>query len=146
MNLICENGIYLNENLETKEDVLKKLSEIAVKEGIAQDSKILYNAFLEREKTSSTGMMDGFSIPHAKSDTINKTQILVIRNNNGISDWETLDDSEVNLVIAILVPKENVNETHLKVLSNVSRKLMSDENVKLLKNTKSKEDIIRMLS
>ena len=146
MNLICENGIYLNENLETKEDVLKKLSEIAVKEGIAQDSKILYNAFLEREKTSSTGMMDGFSIPHAKSDTINKTQILVIRNNNGISDWETLDDSEVNLVIAILVSKENVNETHLKVLSNVSRKLMSDENVKLLKNTKSKEDIIRMLS
>lgn len=146
MNLICENGIYLNENLETKEDVLKKLSEIAVKEGIAQDSKILYKAFLEREKTSSTGMMDGFSIPHAKSDTINKTQILVIRNNNGISDWETLDDSEVNLVIAILVPKENVNETHLKVLSNVSRKLMSDENVKLLKNTKSKEDIIRMLS
>lgn len=146
MNLICENGIYLNENLETKEDVLKKLSEIAVKEGIAQDSKILYNAFLEREKTSSTGMMDGFSIPHAKSDTINKTQILVIRNNNGISDRETLDDSEVNLVIAILVPKENVNETHLKVLSNVSRKLMSDENVKLLKNTKSKEDIIRMLS
>ena len=146
MNLICENGIYLNENLKTKDEVLKKLSEIAVKEGIAQDSKILYDAFIEREKTSSTGMMDGFSIPHAKSDTINKAQILVIRNNNGLSDWETLDDTEVNLVIAILVPNENVNETHLKVLSNVSRKLMSDENVKLLKNTDSKEDIMRILS
>lgn len=91
-------------------------------------------------------MMDGFSIPHAKSDTINKAQILVIRNNNGLSDWETLDDSEVKLVIAILVPNENVNETHLKVLSNVSKKLMSDENVKLLKNTDLKEDIIRILS
>ena len=146
MNLICENGIYLNENLKTKAEALKKLSEIAVKEGIAQDSKILYDAFIEREKTSSTGMMDGFSILHAKSDTINKAQILVIRNNNGLSDWETLDDSEVKLVIAILVPNENVNETHLKVLSNVSRKLMSDENVKLLKNTDSKEDIIRILS
>lgn len=146
MNLICENGIYLNENLKTKDEALKKLSEIAVKEGIAQDAKILYDAFIEREKTSSTGMMDGFSIPHAKSDTINEAQILVIRNNNGLSDWETLDDSEVKLVIAILVPNKNVNETHLKVLSNVSRKLMSDENVKLLKNTDSKEDIIRILS
>lgn len=146
MNLICENGIYLNENLKTKDEVLKKLSEIAVKEGIAQDSKILYDAFIEREKTSSTGMMDGFSIPHAKSETINKAQILVIRNNNGLSDWETLDDTEVNLVIAILVPNENVNETHLKVLSNVSRKLMSDENVRILKNTDSKEDIMRILS
>ncbi|MEQ0488352.1 PTS sugar transporter subunit IIA [Anaerococcus murdochii] len=146
MNLICENGIYLNENLKTKDEALKKLSEIAVKEGIAQDAKILYDAFIKREKTSSTGMMDGFSIPHAKSDTINEAQILVIRNNNGLSDWETLDDSEVKLVIAILVPNENVNETHLKVLSNVSRKLMSDENVKLLKNTDSKEDIIRILS
>lgn len=146
MNLICENGIYLNENLKTKDEVLKKLSEIAVKEGIAQDSKILYDAFIEREKTSSTGMMDGFSIPHAKSETINKSQILVIRNNNGLSDWETLDDTEVNLVIAILVPNENVNETHLKVLSNVSRKLMYDENVRILKNTDSKEDIMRILS
>lgn len=146
MNLICENGIYLNENLKTKDEVLKKLSEIAVKEGIAQDSKILYDAFIEREKTSSTGMMYGFSIPHAKSETINKAQILVIRNNNGLSDWETLDDTEVNLVIAILVPNENVNETHLKVLSNVSRKLMSDENVRILKNTDSKEDIMRILS
>lgn len=146
MNLICENGIYLNENLKTKDEVLKKLSEIAVKEGIAQDSKILYDAFIEREKTSSTGMMDGFSIPHAKSETINKAQILVIRNNNGLSDWETLDDTEVNLVIAILVPNENVNETHLKVLSNVSRKLMYDENVRILKNTDSKEDIMRILS
>lgn len=146
MNLICENGIYLNENLKTKDEALKKLSEIAVKEGIAKDAKILYDAFIKREKTSSTGMMDGFSIPHAKSDTINEAQILVIRNNNGLSDWETLDDSEVKLVIAILVPNENVNETHLKVLSNVSRKLMSDENVKLLKNTDSKEDIIRILS
>lgn len=146
MNLICENGIYLNENLKTKDEVLKKLSEIAVKEGIAQDSKILYDAFIEREKTSSTGMMDGFSIPHAKSETINKAQILVIRNNNGLSDWETLDDTEVNLVIAILVPNENVNETHLKVLSNVSRKLMSDENVRILKNTDSKENIMRILS
>lgn len=146
MNLICENGIYLNENLKTKDEALKKLSEIAVKEGIAQDAKILYDAFIEREKTSSTGMMDGFSIPHAKSDTINEAQILVIRNNNGLSDWETLDDSEVKLVIAILVPNKNVNETHLKVLSNVSRKLMSDENVKLIKNTDSKEDIIRILS
>lgn len=146
MNLICENGIHLNENLKTKDETLKKLSEIAVKEGFAQDSKILYDAFIEREKTSSTGMMDGFSIPHAKSDTINKAQILVIRNNNGLSDWETLDDSEVKLVIAILVPNENVNETHLKVLSNVSRKLMSDENVQLLKKTNSKEDIIGVLS
>ena len=146
MNLICENGIHLNENLKTKDETIKKLSEIAVKEGFAQDSKILYDAFIEREKTSSTGMMDGFSIPHAKSDTINKAQILVIRNNNGLSDWETLDDSEVKLVIAILVPNENVNETHLKVLSNVSRKLMSDENVQLLKKTNSKEDIIGVLS
>ncbi|WP_311376548.1 PTS sugar transporter subunit IIA [Anaerococcus lactolyticus] len=146
MDLICENGIYLNENLNTKDEVLKKLSEIAVREGIAQDSKVLYDAFLEREKISSTGMMDGFSIPHAKSDTINKAQILVIRNNKGISDWETLDNLEVNLVIAILVPNENVNEIHLKVLSNVSRKLMSDENVKLLKSTESKKDIIRILS
>ena len=70
----------------------------------------------------------------------------MIRNNNGLSDWETLDDTEVNLVIAILVPNENVNETHLKVLSNVSRKLMSDENVRILKNTDSKEDIMRILS
>lgn len=146
MNLICENCIYLNENLKTKDEALKKLSEIAVKEGIAQDSKILYDDFIKREKISSTGMMDGFSIPHAKSDTINKAQILVIRNNNGLSNWETLDDSEVKLVIAILVPNKNVNETHLKVLSNVSRKLMSDENVRLLKNTESKEDIISILS
>ncbi|MFM1581867.1 PTS sugar transporter subunit IIA [Helcococcus bovis] len=61
------------------------------------------------------------------------------------NNWETLDSSKVNLVISLLIPEKN-NDEHLKILANISRKLMNEKNIELLKKSNSKEDILRVLS
>lgn len=146
MNIINNDCIFLEENLQNKDDVLRKLAEISLNLGVANDKDLVYKAFLAREEIGSTGMVNEFAIPHAKSEAITQAQILYLRNQSGIEDWETLDDTKVKLIVALLVPAENKDNQHLQILSNVSRKLMKDENIEILRNSQSKDEIINLLS
>lgn len=146
MSLITEKDIFLLEKLNTKDDILKKLSEISVENGTSLSAEEVYNGYIEREKEGSTGMINGFAIPHAKSDSILKPKILFLRNSQEINDWETLDDMPVVVVISFLIPKGKGEEEHLKNLAKVSKKLMNEENIKILKTTNDKSEIIKVLS
>lgn len=143
--LIQEKCIFLDEKLTRKDDVLEMISKVAVDIGVSDDYKDVLNSFKEREGLGSTGMINEFAIPHAKSKSISESQIIFIKNNVGIDDWETLDESKVKLIIALLVPDEN-NEEHLKILSNISKRLMNPEYVDKLKGSNSKSEIIELLS
>lgn len=145
MGIFSKENILLNENLKSKDEVLKKLADLSCKLGISDSSEEVYAAYLAREKTSSTGMVNNFAIPHAKSSAIKKAQVLMLRNNEDIGDWETLDDSKVRVVISILIPEENSQE-HLKILANISRKLMKKENIDLLKGSESEDEIVDFFS
>lgn len=146
MSLITEKDIFLLEKLNTKDDILKKLSEISVENGTSLSAEEVYNGYIEREKEGSTGIINGFAIPHAKSDSILKPKILFLRNSQEINDWETLDDIPVVVVISFLIPKGKGEEEHLKNLAKVSKKLMNEENIKILKTTNDKSEIIKVLS
>lgn len=146
MALVTEKDIFLSENLSTRNEVLKRLSEISVEAGISNSVDDVYNAYLEREEVGSTGMINGFSIPHAKSDSIKQPKILFLRNAQQISDWETLDENPVEVIISFLIPKGKGEEEYLRNLATVSKKLMKAENVDILKTTDDKSEIIGVLS
>ncbi|WP_282926270.1 PTS sugar transporter subunit IIA [Helcococcus kunzii] len=146
MALITEKDIFLSENLSTRNEVLKRLAEISVEAGISDSVDDVYNAYLEREEVGSTGMINGFSIPHAKSDSIKQPKILFLRNAQQISDWETLDENPVEVIISFLIPKGKGEEEHLRNLATVSKKLMKAENVNILKTTDDKAEIMGVLS
>ena len=63
---------FINENqivvcsLNSKMDFLNKIAETALKNGIISSTNELIEGLLERESKGSTGLMDGFSIPHAQ--------------------------------------------------------------------------------
>ncbi|MFM1525519.1 fructose PTS transporter subunit IIA [Helcococcus ovis] len=145
MAIITENGILLNQKFSNKKEVLRKLSELSVELGISSSKNEVFKSYVDRENEGLTGMMNNFAIPHAKSSSVKTAQILFIRNENDIEDWETLDESKVNLIISLLIPEDN-NEEHLKLLANISRKLMNEENIEILKNAKTKDEILKLLS
>ena len=146
MSLINEKDIFLSEKLTTRDGVLKRLSEISLENGISLSATEVYNGYFKREKEGSTGMINGFAIPHAKSDAIIKPKILFLRNSQEIDDWETLDDIPVVVIISFLIPKGKGEEEHLKNLAKVSKKLINEENIKILKTTNDKNEIIKVLS
>ena len=61
------------------------------------------NAFLAREAEGTTGMMEGFAIPHAKSDAITEAAVIVVKDESGVTGWDTMDGAPVNVAIALLI-------------------------------------------
>ncbi len=98
------SNVSCGQTVENRDAALALISERAVEAGIAEDSAALYAAFLKREAEGTTGMVEGFAIPHAKSDTVKAAQVMVLKSSEGIASWETMDESPVTCAIALLVP------------------------------------------
>ena len=61
-------------------------------------------------------------------------------------EWDSLDGKPVNLIFLLGVPEENVDNVHLKILSQLSRKLMNDSFIEMLKKAVTVEEILNALS
>lgn len=119
-------NVFVAENFASRDEALSFVSNQAVKAGVAGDADAVMNAFLAREAEGSTGMMEGFAIPHAKSDAITDAAVIVVKDDSGVSGWDTMDGAPVNVAIALLIPGAQAGTTHLKILSKVAEALMDE--------------------
>lgn len=117
-------NVFVAENFASRDEVLSFVSNQAVKAGVADDADAVMNAFLAREAEGTTGMMEGFAIPHAKSDAITEAAVIVVKDDSGVTGWDTMDGAPVNVAIALLIPGAQAGTTHLKILSKVAEALM----------------------
>ena len=119
-------NVFVAENFASRDEVLSFVSNQAVKAGVADDADAVMNAFLAREAEGTTGMMEGFAIPHAKSDAITEAAVIVVKDDSGVTGWDTMDGAPVNVAIALLIPGAQAGTTHLKILSKVAEALMDE--------------------
>lgn len=120
-------NVFVAENFASRDEALSFVSNQAVKAGIASDADAVMNAFLAREAEGTTGMMEGFAIPHAKSDAITEAAVIVVKDDSGVTGWDTMDGAPVNVAIALLIPGAQAGTTHLKILSKVAEALMDED-------------------
>ena len=119
-------NVFVAENFASRDEALSFVSNQAVKAGVAGDADAVMNAFLARESEGTTGMMEGFAIPHAKSDAITEAAVIVVKDDSGVTGWDTMDGAPVNVAIALLIPGAQAGTTHLKILSKVAEALMDE--------------------
>lgn len=119
-------NVFVAENFASRDEALSFVSNQAVKAGVADDADAVMNAFLAREAEGSTGMMEGFAIPHAKSDAITDAAVIIVKDDSGVTGWDTMDGAPVNVAIALLIPGAQAGTTHLKILSKVAEALMDE--------------------
>ena len=119
-------NVFVAENFASRDEALNFVSNQAVKAGVADDADAVMNAFLAREAEGTTGMMEGFAIPHAKSDAITEAAVIVVKDDSGVTGWDTMDGAPVNVAIALLIPGAQAGTTHLKILSKVAEALMDE--------------------
>ena len=124
--LIEDNYIFLNEDYKSKQELLSFIAAKAEELNICDTKEGLLEDLLAREAEFSTGLQDGFAIPHARSSHVKKVSVFFIRNKS-VLDWETLDDSEVHYLFALLVPKENEGNIHLQMISKLATCLLEDD-------------------
>ena len=120
-------NVFVAENFASRDEALSFVSNQAVKAGVAGDADAVMNAFLAREAEGTTGMMEGFAIPHAKSDAITDAAVIVVKDDSGVTGWDTMDGAPVNVAIALLIPGAQAGTTHLKILSKVAEALMDED-------------------
>ncbi len=129
-------------NGNKKEEVINELINLFNTDKRIVDIEKVRNAVLEREKIMSTGVGKGFAIPHGKTDAINEI-IAAFGKTNIPFEYQALDNKPVNLIF-LLVGKDNLVSTHIKLLSRISRMMNKDEFREKLSKANSSEEIFEL--
>lgn len=139
-------NVFVAEDFASRDEALSFVSNQAIKAGLANDADAVMNAFLAREAEGTTGMMEGFAIPHAKSDAITEAAVIVVKDESGVTGWDTMDGAPVNVAIALLIPGAQAGTTHLKILSKVAEALMDEDFRATVKGSTNAAEIAKTIN
>ena len=120
--LITKNDFYEIEDCKTKHDVLSKICNMLFN-NYEQEA---LSRFLLREKEFSTGLVDGFAIPHAFIPGLDNSMVYFVNLENSV-EWGSLDGNETKHLVVLALQENVENNNHLKMLSMISSMMMKKE-------------------
>ena len=94
---------------------------------------------------SSTGIGNAIAIPHGKSSAVKETCAAIGRMKNTLN-WGSADGEPVKFIVLLAVNDTDKNTSHVKLLSQMARKLASDEVCQKLLDAKTREEIVEIFS
>ena len=106
------------------------------------DIEKVRESVLEREKIMSTGVGKGFAIPHGKTNYVREILAAFGKTKRPI-DYQALDGQPVHLVF-LLIGKDNLVSTNIKLLSRISRMMNKEEFRNKLLEAESNEEILKI--
>jgi fructose-specific phosphotransferase system IIA component len=137
-DILDETRIITNMEGDSKSDVINKLIDLVAISPKVLDKEKVKEAIFEREKIMSTGVGNGFAIPHGKTDAVSDIVAAFAVTKKPI-DYEALDEQPVRLIF-LLIGKGNMVGPHIKLLSRISRLMNKEEfRKKLLEATAAKD-------
>lgn len=129
---------------QSKEEIINELINLFKNDPRVEDLEKIRDAVLEREKVMSTGVGKGFAIPHGKTNSIKEIIGAFGRIKDGM-EYESLDGNPVHLVF-LLVGRDNLISTHIKLLSRISRLMNKDDFRHRLLWAENSEEIIKLFN
>ncbi len=123
-----------------KDEVISNMVDIVASSKKVLDKEKVKEAIFEREKIMSTGVGNGFAIPHGKTDAVSDIVAAFAVTARPI-DYESLDEQPVRLVF-LLVGKDSMVGPHIKLLSRISRLMNKEEFRKKLLSASSPKDVL----
>lgn len=144
-DFIKAENIFLDVQACNVNEALHFISKQAEKLEVTQDANQVYQAFQAREEEGTTGTIGGFAIPHAKSQSITSTNVIVVKFQNELT-WESLDNNPINTAIALLVPDNEANTTHIKLLSHIAMLVMEEDFRNYISQTSNALDIASFIN
>ncbi|MCD6618894.1 phosphoenolpyruvate--protein phosphotransferase [Aeromonas veronii] len=139
--LVSVDCITLDNDLKTKEEVIKTLTDNLYLSGRCRYPDKLADDLWAREDVFSTGLGFGFAIPHTKSEHIEQSAISVCRLKQEIQ-W---GDETARFIIMLTLNKHAAGDQHMRIFSKLARRIMHAEFRDNLVNADSPEQIEAML-
>lgn len=132
------NKIVLDQNLGSQAEAFKVVANAFLEAGIIDDVDAYIAALEKREAEGTTGLIDGFAIPHGKAPTVKDGGVVYVRNNSGI-EWNSLDGSPITDIFGLAIPDNG--GSHLDTLVAISTKLMDPEVCASLRAANNEDEI-----
>lgn len=141
LNGLLKTSSIIITNKTSKKEVLRELCDFVSKKEKLDGYKV-FNEVWMREEEMSTGIINGFAVPHARLP-IQKPVIGLAINKEGI-EFDSMDKQLTNLVFLILIP-QNEPEIQLKLIAEISKKFNNADFTKELIQQNDPELIIKKI-
>jgi fructose PTS system EIIBC or EIIC component len=139
-DILTEDMVITGLEGNTKEEIIEAMIDLVGKSPKVLDRSKVRDAIFEREEIMSTGVGNGFAIPHGKTDAVSDIVAAFAVTAEPI-DYQSLDEKPVRLVF-LLVGKDNMVGPHIKLLSRISRLMNKEEFRNQLIELKSAREIL----
>lgn len=142
-DLITPSSVIANLRVGTKKQALQEIARRATPLA-GRHEQTIFEALLERERLSTTGIGAGTAVPHARLPGLVRLHGIFARLEKPI-DFEAIDDRPVDLIFALLTP-DGAGADHLKALARVSRLLRDRAICEKLRGTDRADALYALLT
>ncbi|WP_218110008.1 phosphoenolpyruvate--protein phosphotransferase [Oligoflexus tunisiensis] len=135
--------VILGADCENREEAIRELVHRLDRNGRTRDSIALEEDIWLREDVYATQLGYGFAVPHCKSRQVTANSIAFLRLKAPIA-WGESSAGTVDCIVLIAM-KEGATQQHMKVISNLARKVMREEFRHALRTENSPQAIHALL-
>jgi len=134
--------IFIDTEVSSKKKLLELIANITADQTQLSESTIYAN-LLNRERLGSTGLGQGFAVPHARLPELQNTIGCFFRLKQPVN-FESPDNLPVDLVFTIIIPQE-ATEEHLLILSSLARIFSKAEVCEAIRAAANREEIEKII-
>lgn len=143
-DIIRKDGIIQDLKAADKKQALFELAQHANQLFEPVDTHDVFNALLQRERLSSTGLGRGIAIPHVKVSGLDGIHCIFGRLEKPVP-YDSHDNEPVDLLFFLMAP-EDAGGDHLRALARISRLVRENNALQSLRDADSVDDLHHVLT
>jgi PTS system nitrogen regulatory IIA component len=140
--LLSPDRVFIDPNISSKKKLLEFIANTVTEQcGLARSK--LFNSLLDRERLGSTGLGDGFAVPHARLPDLKETVGFFVKLAKPIN-FDAPDNQPVDLIFCIIIP-EHATDEHLQILASLA-KIFSQPSIReAIRTARTNADVTRII-
>lgn len=141
-SLLATDRIFTDADITSKKRLLEYIAEKAA-DKLSLPQKFIFNKLLERERLGSTGLGQGFAVPHARLNNLTDAHACFVKLNQAIN-YDANDQKPVDLIFVLFIPEESTEE-HLQILASLAKVFSQTSVSEQIRECKSADEIIKLI-
>jgi len=128
----------------TKYEVITELIDVLDQAGLIKDYYSVLKTVMERELVRSTGVGQGFAIPHGKCSSVDDLIMAVGKTAEPI-DFVSIDKQKVSVIFLLISPPDKTGP-HIQALALISRLMIDSKYRQLITESSDAEQLYQHIA
>ena len=142
--ILKSDHVFFEVDASSKKRVFERIG-LLVEDTLKLPRAQIFDALLLRERLGSTGLGNGFALPHGKISGISNTEGFYLRLKTAVA-FEAYDKQPVHSIFCLLVPETINQQEHLDNLKWITTVLSSRQKRTAIESSTSPEKIVEIFS